>query len=429
VLGSVLVLRVLRIFGSVLILGSFVGLAVLALGPAENSRGNSVLVATPAPPPATAATTPAAEPAAEPAASALHVLLEEQFADNRMGWPDNARSTAWLEAGDYRLAPREPSRFVAIGAPVGMQLADVVVTARFRKIGGPPGGGYGLIVRDQAPAARDGVRQDGHYYVLEVGDRGEIGIWRRDSDQWVELLPWTQSGAVHAGEATNEVEVWARGSRLTLMVNGVQVASQLDAALVGGGVGVFVGGDGNYVALEKFVVRTPPEATSVSGTAPQSAPAIVPAPTPPPLLPITRVRLPSIALDSEVVPAELVEHGGSVTWEVPAFKIGHARATASAGAMGNAVLVGHVNSQGSGNVFQNLANVSQADRVELSSGDSQFIYQVVDIRRVGRNDVAVVQPSETASVTLITCIGLWLPHVSDYAERLVVRAEIHAGGH
>src|SRR5712692_9968956 len=62
----------------------------------------------------------------------------------------------------------------------------------FRKVGGPSSGGYGLIVRDQTVPPLDGLRQNGRFYVLEASDRGEIGIWRRDDDQWVDLLAWSK---------------------------------------------------------------------------------------------------------------------------------------------------------------------------------------------------------------------------------------------
>ena len=351
------------------------------------------------------------------------MLLDEDFADNRMGWPNASTSTAWLDGGEYRLAPRQAHQFVAVGAPLSMPLGDVVVSARFRKVGGPPGGGYGVILRDQEPGSRDGVRQDGRYYVLEVGDRGEIGVWRRDGQEWVDLLPWTPSEVVRQGDAPNDLEVLAKGSRLTLIVNGVQVASQVDNQLPSGGVGVFVGGDGNHVALEHFMVRSPDAEQPVS--APLQPPVAAPAPTPPPFLPITRVVIPRIDLDSEAVPAEIVAQDGGVTWEVPAFKIGHAQSTASAGSPGNAVLVGHVDSRGLGNVFEQLDAARVGDQVAVfSGGERQFDYRVVDVRKVGRNDVSVVQPTDVPSLTLITCSGLWLPLVTDYAERLVVRAEL-----
>ena len=373
-------------------------------------------------------TTTVVEPIAEPTASApaqtLRMLLDEDFSDNRMSWPNASHSTAWLEGGEYRLAPRQAHQFVAVGAPLSTPLGDVIVSARFRKVGGPQGGGYGVVLRDQEPGSRDGVRQAGRYYVLEVGDRGEIGVWRRDGDVWVDLLPWTPSTAVRPGDEPNDLEVWATGSRLTLIVNGVQVASQVDNQLPSGGVGVFVGGDGNHVALEHFMVRSPDSEQPVASP-PVEQPIAAPAPTPPPFLPITRVVIPRLDLDSEAVPADLVAQDGGATWEVPAFKIGHAQSTASAGAPGNAVLVGHVDSRGLGNVFEQLDAARVGDQVEIfSGGERRFDYRVVDVRKVGRNDVSVVQPTDVPSLTLITCSGLWLPLVADYAERLVVRAEL-----
>ena len=419
---------------------SFVGLALLAAGPGADvptqPRPAPMAAAQPAEirvdttavqaAPETASAVPA-EPTAEPSVPLIPTVLDEDFADNRMGWPDNSARTAWLAPGAYHLAPQEPPRFVAVGAPLSMPVRDVVISARFRKLGGPPGGGYGLIVRDQAPLARDGVRQDGHYYVLEVGDRGEVGIWRRDDDAWVDLLPWTLSGAVQPGGAANDLEVWATGSRLSLLVNGVLVASRVDDLLPAGGVGVFVGGDGNNVAIERLVVRVPLQAAGVPaiGT-PQAAPS-APLAAPPPgaeSLPITRLVIPGISLDTDVVPAELSHSHGSLTWEVPAFKVGHAQTTAGAGGPGNAVLVGHVTSRNLGNVFEDLRSVRVGDNIQVFSGPRRFEYRAVDVRTVPRSEVDVVRATAAPSITLLTCTGLWLPVVSDYAERLVVRAEL-----
>ena len=97
----------------------------------------------------------------------------------------------------------------------------------------------------------------GAIYVLEVGDKGEIGIWRRDGDRWIDILPWERSDAVRPGNAVNELTVRAIGDRLSMSVNGAEVASVTDSALPVGGVGVFVGGDGNQVALEHFAVQAP----------------------------------------------------------------------------------------------------------------------------------------------------------------------------
>jgi sortase A len=88
------------------------------------------------------------------------------------------------------------------------------------------------------------------------------------------------------------------------------------------------------------------------------------------------------------------------------------------------VLVGHVTSRSLGNVFEQLHQVRVGDTVQLFSDQTPFQYRVVDVRTVARNDVSVVQPTATPSATLITCTGAWIPVVNDYAQRLVVRAEL-----
>jgi LPXTG-site transpeptidase (sortase) family protein len=141
--------------------------------------------------------------------------------------------------------------------------------------------------------------------------------------------------------------------------------------------------------------------------------------------PITRVVITTIGLSVEVVPAELVAVQRGLTWQVPAFKAGHAEGTAGAGQAGNAVLLGHVTSLHSGNVFQELDRVREGDVVRVFFGATDgFTYRVVATTHVPRTDSDTVQPTTVPSVSLITCTGTWLPTIWDYTERLVVRAEL-----
>jgi hypothetical protein len=114
-----------------------------------------------------------------------------------------------------------------------------------------------VIVREQASEAAGAVGPRDRYYLLEVGDRGEIGIWRRDGQRWIDLYPWTPSAAVHPGDAANELMVRASGPRLTLSVNGAQVAEIEDPALSEGRVGVFAGGEQNEVIVEQILIQVP----------------------------------------------------------------------------------------------------------------------------------------------------------------------------
>jgi hypothetical protein len=191
------------------------------------------------------------------AASGPRTLLDLALGPaSPIAWPNNPQSTGWLAADGYHLFARQPRQFVAIGTPTDPQASDVAITATFHKVGGPPGGGFGIIARDQGRAARDGVNQSGSFYVLEVGDRGEIGIWRRDDDQWVDIVPWTASTAVRPGNSENQVTVRVVGSQLSLSVNGTEVASGADGTLRDGSVGIFAGGDQNEVVLTRLTIQT-----------------------------------------------------------------------------------------------------------------------------------------------------------------------------
>jgi sortase A len=142
-------------------------------------------------------------------------------------------------------------------------------------------------------------------------------------------------------------------------------------------------------------------------------------------LAITHVEIPAISLSADVVPAGLVERDGGVTWEVPAFKIGHAETTAGAGQPGNAVLLGHVTSVRSGDVFANLDQVTVGQAINVFADSTAFTYTVVSTTHVPRTDTTSIEPGEAAAVSLITCTGVWLPTIWDYTERLVVRAELN----
>jgi hypothetical protein len=184
------------------------------------------------------------------------VLLDTLFREPQPGWIENVPFAGWY-SGAYMLAARVAPRFVAVAAPQSQALRDVVVSGTFHKVGGPPGGGYGFVLRDQEPAQRDGANQAGHFYVVEVGDRGQIGMWRRDDTRWVDLLTWTDSPAVRPGNATNELALRAIGDQFTLLVNGREVMTQTDSTLATGGIGIYVGGDNNEVAVDRFTVVTP----------------------------------------------------------------------------------------------------------------------------------------------------------------------------
>jgi len=185
-------------------------------------------------------------------AAAGQVLIDERFGAPLAGWPNDPGGTAWFASGAFHLFARQPNHFVAVGVPLASPVGNAVLSAQFHKVGGPAGGGYGLIIRDQSPTSdRDGTSQAGEYLAVAIGDRGDIGVWQRDQTHWIDVVPWTHSEIVHPDLAANSLVVTTHGMALRVEVNGQQVADLTYERLPAtGGAGIFVGGDLNQVALD-----------------------------------------------------------------------------------------------------------------------------------------------------------------------------------
>lgn len=214
-----------------------------------------------APVPAQAPPTPSPAPEIATAratvvpATAEPVLLD--FAPNRssgLAWPNDQNGVGWFAPDGYHLAARNPGNFVAIGVLATQEGSSAVVSATFHKLSGPGGGGYGLIVGDQGPGPRDGINQGGSYMVFEVGDRGEVGAWRRAEDHWVDILGWTPSEAVKQDSADNTLELRVTPSGVAFTVNGTDIPVSPAEQPGAGGIGVFLGGDGNQAVVTRLTV-------------------------------------------------------------------------------------------------------------------------------------------------------------------------------
>src|SRR5215467_11056661 len=108
------------------------------------------------------------------------VVLDERF---ESAWTGGEAGALRAVGVGFLLAPSNGG-VAAVSAPLAEPLRDAVVGATFRKLGGLPGGAYGVLVRRN---------QAGRYYLAQVRDSGEVAIWRREQEHWAELVPWTRS--------------------------------------------------------------------------------------------------------------------------------------------------------------------------------------------------------------------------------------------
>lgn len=103
------------------------------------------------------------------------------------------------------------------------------------------------------------------------------------------------------------------------------------------------------------------------------------------------------------------------------------------GAGSNAVFAGHVNWAGALGAFGKIDELMEGDTVRLIADDGrQFTYEVRANYAVDPADpesLKVMAPTETDTITLITCSGTWIPDPSerfggDYTTRTIVQAKL-----
>ena len=99
----------------------------------------------------------------------------------------------------------------------------------------------------------------------------------------------------------------------------------------------------------------------------------------------------------------------------------------------NAVFAAHVTWNRAPAVFSDLNNLQAGDVVRLVSDDgTEYTYEVFanfDVDPYDTESLKVMAPTETDTVTLITCGGTWIPDPSeqfggDYTTRTIVQAKL-----
>jgi sortase A len=95
--------------------------------------------------------------------------------------------------------------------------------------------------------------------------------------------------------------------------------------------------------------------------------------------------------------------------------VGHIEDTAAPGADGNSGIAGHRDS-----FFRGLKDIAAGDAIELDTLQGTEVYRVERTWIVTPDDVAVLDPTPTRSLTLVTCYPFYF--VGSAPERFIVRA-------
>ena len=180
------------------------------------------------------------------------------------------------------------------------------------------------------------------------------------------------------------------------------------AGVAGLGLYALAWGDARWVqAVEGHRLAAAVQAArqQVAGLVAGTGPAETPAPEPGDLL----GRIDIAGADVSSVILEGTDDG------VLRHAVGHITGTALPGDAGNVVLAGHRDS-----FFAGLRNVAPGDLITLTTPATTQVYRIEQTRVVVADDVALLAPTEGATLTLITCYPFhW---VGPAPRRFVVRA-------
>ncbi len=259
---------------------------------------------------------------------------------------------------------------------------------------------------------------------------------------WVCLWPCNEGGNVENMLKSKQ----PRERGLLGIIGSILIVAGLFALLYVGGLQAYFRG----LALQ------PPGGSSQIRQAPalqlSATPSVAPSPTPAPPLPVinygsgpqssplptpssqwqstvTRLILPSIKVDSPVVPVgwHVEQIGGQPVsvWDVAKYAVGHQEGSGNPGGGTNIVMSGH--STGYGGIFGDLLDMKPGDEVIVYTNEEQYLYVVEQVLLLQEADVPLdkrlqngeyMAPTPNEQVTLISC---WPDYVYDHRVIVIAR--------
>ncbi len=188
------------------------------------------------PPTSTPAPTNTAVPTrtATPVPQPGDVLLTDTFeraADNDWGTWRDAASVSEVLGGVLSLQVREQSVFYFSYAAGRFADVDMTFTAALES-----GAASNTMIGGQCR-----VKDDSNFYLFAISGTGNYTIAKYVEDDYVSLVDWTASNAIHTGKSANTLRIICAGEVLQFWVNGVRLVTVQDDEFERGKVGLVAG--------------------------------------------------------------------------------------------------------------------------------------------------------------------------------------------
>jgi hypothetical protein len=121
---------------------------------------------------------------------------------------------------------------IAWSTPKDKRFGDFVLDVDATQVAGPDDNSYGVIFRYQ---------DDRNFYRFDISGDGYFAVFKRKDGVWSKLQDYAESAAVKQDNATNHLQVIAKGNQFTLNVNGETVKTFSDKDFPNGNLGVTAG--------------------------------------------------------------------------------------------------------------------------------------------------------------------------------------------
>lgn len=157
----------------------------------------------------------------------------DDFSNPASGWKTESDASAEIayHNGVMRVFVKAPNSIA--WAFARRTFSDFRLTVEATQVAGPDDNEYGVLVR---------MRDPDHFYIFSVSGDGYYLVSKYDGRERKNLTgDWSTSDVIRQGAATNILEVICRGSTMTFVVNGVQLAQVEDTDYRTGDIGLYAG--------------------------------------------------------------------------------------------------------------------------------------------------------------------------------------------
>jgi hypothetical protein len=138
---------------------------------------------------------------------------------------------------------------IAWSTPKDKRFGDFVLDVDATQVEGPNDNTYGVIFRYQ---------DDRNFYRLDISGDGYFAVFKRKDGAWTKVQDYVESAAVKQGNATNHLQVIAKGKQFTFNVNGEAVKTFSDGDFASGNIGMTAGtlfdNAGVHIAFDNLTV-------------------------------------------------------------------------------------------------------------------------------------------------------------------------------